>query len=171
MAKIIVAFSDRQLARQISQGLEAAGAEVFRVCATGGEVMRAFALCQDGVLVCGTRFPDGTADALAWDLGKRALVLAVGKAEQIELCEHPDLFTLKTPFSLRELTASVNMLVQLHYKRLPHRAGAEKGLVDQAKEKLMREKGMTEAEAHQYLQKESMRRGVKMTDSARDVVG
>lgn len=170
MAKIVVAFSDRQLARQISQGLEASGFEVFRVCSTGSEVMRAFAVCQDGVLICGTRFPDRTADALAWDLEKRALVLVVGKGEQLALCEHPEIYTLRAPFSMRELAASVNMLLQMHSKRLPRRSGIEKSLVDQAKEKLMRERGLTEPEAHQLLQRESMRRGVKMTDSAHRIL-
>ena len=170
MAKIIVAFAEKQTARQIAQGLETAGIEVFHICATGNEVMRAFNICEDGVLVCGARFPDRTADQLAWDLGERVLILVAGRPEQLELCEQPALYTLQTPFSMRELAASVHMLLQMHYKRLPHRSGGEKELVERAKEALMREKGLTEQEAHAFLQKESMRLGAKMQDCARAVL-
>jgi AmiR/NasT family two-component response regulator len=170
MAKIVVAFRDKQVTRQISETLEAAGYEVFRTCSTGNEVMRAFGICQDGLLICGARFQDRTADALAWDLGKRAVILVIGRADQAEACEHPDIYFLKTPFYKHELTATVNVMLQMHYKRLPHRSVSERDLIDRAKEILMRRCGMTEKEAHQFLQKESMRRGVKMLDSAQKIL-
>lgn len=170
MAKIMVAFADKQIARQIAQGLETAGIEVFRACATGSEVMRAFNLCGDGVLICGTRFPDRTADQLAYDLGERALILVVGKAEQLERCEHPGVYTLQAPFSMRELAASVQLLMQMHYKLLPHRKSDEKAIIDRAKAQLMREQGLTEPEAHTWLQKESMRRGESMTRCAQGIL-
>ena len=170
MAKMMVAFADKQTARQIAQGLEAAGLPVFRTCATGNEVMRAFNLCEDGVLVCGTRFPDRTADQLAYDLGTRALLLAVGKAEQLENCEHPALYKLQAPFSMRELAASVQMLLQMHQKLLPHRMGDDKALIDRAKAALMRENGLTEPEAHKLLQKESMRSGETMLRCAQRIL-
>ena len=112
MAKIITAFRDRQTARQIAAALEASGLSVFRVCATGNEVMRAFNQCSDGILVCGTAFADRTVDSLCEDLGERALVLAVGRPENLDNCECPALFRLTSPFSRSELIASVNMLAQ-----------------------------------------------------------
>ena len=170
MAKMMVAFADRQIACQVAQGLEAAGLEVFRTCVTGNEVMRAFNLCEDGVLICGTRFPDRTADQLAWDLGGRALILVVGRAEQLENCEHPAVYTVQTPFSMRELAASVQMLLQIHYKHLPHRTGSDKEQIEQAKAALMRERGLTEPAAHQWLQKESMRSGETMLRCAQRIL-
>ena len=116
MAKIITAFGDRQIARQIAGALEASGLSVFRVCVTGNEVMRAFNQCNDGILVCGTSFADRTVDSLCEDLGERALV-------------------------------------------------------ERAKKKLMDEQHITEDQAHRLLQSESMRHGIKMTESARLVLG
>lgn len=170
MAKIIVAFSQKAVTRQTASVLEAAGFPVFRTCATGNEVMRGFQLCQDGILVCGTHFVDRTANDLAYDLGERALILAVGHADRLEVCDHPDVFTLCAPFSRGELTSAVSMLVQLHSKRMPRRPGAEKELIERAKRKLMQERSLTEAEAHRLLQQESMRRGVKMTQSALEIL-
>ena len=171
MAKIITAFRDRQTARQIAAALEASGLSVFRVCATGNEVMRAFNQCSDGILVCGTAFADRTVDSLCEDLGERALVLAVGRPENLDNCEYPALFRLTSPFSRSELIASVNMLVQLHGQRLPRRSGEERELVERAKRKLMDEQHLTEDQAHRLLQSESMRHGFKMTESARRVLG
>ncbi len=170
MAKIIVAFAQKAVARQAASLLDAAGFPVFRTCATGNEVMRAFNLCQDGILVCGTHFVDRTANDIAYDLDGRALILAVGKADQLAACDHPDLFTLCAPFSKGELTSSVSMLVQLHYKRLPCRPKEEKALIEKAKEKLMREQGLTEEQAHRLLQQQSMRLGVKLAREARRIL-
>lgn len=170
MAKLIVAFRDRQLTRRISHALETEGLEVFRACCTGNEVMRAFNICQDGILVCGTHFADRTVDTLAWDLGKRVLILAVGRAEQLELCEHPAIHRLQAPFSKRELAACVNALLREHYSRLPHRSEQEKTLIEAAKKILMQEFGLTEKQAHQSLQKESMRHGMKMVEGARRII-
>ena len=170
MAKIIVAFAQKAVTRQAASVLEAAGFPVFRTCATGNEVMRAFGLCQDGIVVCGTHFADRTVNDLAYDLGDRALILAVGHADRLEVCEHPDIFTLCAPFSKGELTSAVSMLVQLHYKRMPRRPEEEKELIERAKRRLMDERGMSEAQAHRLLQQESMRRGKKMAQSALEIL-
>ena len=49
--------------------------------------------------------------------------------------------------------------------------GEERDLVERAKKKLMDERHLTEEQAHRLLQSESMRHGVKMTESARRVLG
>lgn len=170
MAKIVVAFSRKDLNEQFSRALEAEGFEVFRTCVTGNEVIRAFNMCQDGILLCGFRFADRTADMLAADLGDRVLTLVVGKPEQLELCESYEIFKLVWPATRSELAGALRMLVQLHYKRLPHRSSEEKDLIEKAKKKLMEEKGCTEKEAHQTLQKISMRSGMKMSESAKQIL-
>ena len=171
MAKIITAFRDRQTARQIATALEASGLSVFRVCATGNEVMRAFSLCQDGILVCGARFPDRTADQLAEDLGPRAVILAADRPERLEMCEHPAIAKLAMPFSLSELVNAVEERVAAHDARMPRRNEADREIVERAKQKLMREHGLTETEAHRKMQKQSMQYGIKMADCARILLG
>ena len=97
MARIIVAFPDREAARKISAALEGAGYQIFRVCGTGNEVMRTFNQVQDGILVCAPRFPDRTADDLAEDLDGHVLILVIGRPEQLQLVEHPSIFRLRLP--------------------------------------------------------------------------
>lgn len=170
MAKIIVAFHDRERREQISALLESAGLSVLRTCATGAEVMRAFSSCQDGILVCGFRFPDRTLNDLCDDLGGRALVLAIGKPEVLANCENQDVFKLPSPVNRGALVGAVNMLVQLHYMRRPKRTADETHVINEAKHKLMQMHDISEAEAHQMLQRMSMRSGIRMTDSARSIL-
>ena len=105
-----------------------------------------------------------------YDLGSRALLLVVGKAEQLDNCEHPALYKLQAPFSMRELVASVQMLTQMHQKLLPHRVGDEKALIDRAKAALTRTRGLSEPEAHKLLQRESMRSGETMLRCAERIL-
>ena len=170
MAKIIVAFPDKQINRNITDMLEHAGLEVFRTCMTGNEVMRAFNQCQDGILITAVRFPDRTSDAIAYDLGSRALILVLGRAEQLALVEHPEVFHLKLPASAAEITASVNMLLQLHYKRMPHRSVQDKEDVTEAKQLLMDDYALTEPDAHRLMQKISMRLGMRMQETAKKIL-
>ena len=58
------------------------------------------------------------------------------------------------------------MLSQFHAMRMPKRGGEEKALIEQAKALLMRINGITEPEAHRHMQQYAMRRGMKMTDYA-----
>ncbi len=50
------------------------------------------------------------------------------------------------------------------------RCPEDEALLTRAKALLMERRGMTEAEAHRYLQKQSMNNGVKMADTARRVL-
>lgn len=170
MARIIVAFPEKETNRKIASVLESAGYQVFRTCMTGNEVMRAFTLCQDGVLICAARFQDRTADALAWDLGDQAVIMVIAKPDQMEMCEHPQIFRKTTPVGRLELLSAVDMLVQLHDHRMPRRGGKEEELIRQAKDKLQTEQGITEPEAHRMLQRYAMRHGMRLTECARRVL-
>ena len=53
----------------------------------------------------------------------------------------------------------------------PQRSQEEENLIRSAKELLMDRNGMTEEQAHRFLQKKSMDSGVKMVQTARLVLG
>ena len=133
MTNVIVAFATEEQCARCAAALEASGIAVSWRCTSFSGVKRAFTLCGDGVLVSACRLPDGTVDDLAWDLGERAIVVAVGKAAQLENCEHPKLFRLRVPCSQGELASAVDMLMQLMRMRQPQRSEAEKQTVAKAK--------------------------------------
>ena len=53
----------------------------------------------------------------------------------------------------------------------PRRTAEEETLLDRAKEWLMASHGLTEAQAHRWLQKQSMDHGVRIAEVARRVLG
>ncbi|MDD5897240.1 MAG: ANTAR domain-containing protein [Clostridia bacterium] len=170
MVKIIVAFSSGDQCALFASLLEEAGFAIYRQCTSGSEVRRAINQCHDGIVVCSTRLPDCTADELAWDLQDRAMMLVVGRPQQLELCEYPQLFRLSSPFSKGELTSALNMLTQFYQMKLPRRSPQEKQLIASAKEKLMQLEDMTEPEAHHVLQQLSMAKGIRLADAARSLL-
>ena len=170
MAKIIVAFSEEAQVEKIAGALEESGIAVYRRCRTGNEALRALSVCQDGVVVSGTKFVDRTADELAEDMGSRALMLAVGKPERLAMCENPGVFKLTAPFGRGELASAVRMLMQLQTMRAPHRSTEEEQLVLQAKRLLMELNGLSEPQAHRAIQRISMNLGLRMSDSARRII-
>lgn len=169
MVKIIVAFAKDEQCARVASALENVGLAVFRRCTSAGEVKQAFNQCGDGILIASCRLPDSTIDALAWDLGDRAVVLAVGSPAQ--LGEHPGIFKLAFPCSRGELTSAVSMLLQLYRMRLSAaRSAEEKQTIEKAKERLCRLKGMTEPQAHRFLQKSAMDRGMKLSEFAAKIL-
>ncbi len=166
MVKIIVAFAKDEKCAQVASILESAGFEVFRHCTSASEVKRALNQCGDGILITSCKLPDSTIDSLAWDLGNKAVILATGSPAQLELSEHPDIFKLAFPCSKGELTSAVNMLIQLHRMRLPHKSADEKQTIQKAKEYLMEKHHLSEPEAHHLLQKGAMDKGMKMAGFA-----
>ena len=170
MANVIVAFATQAQCARCAAALEAEGIPVACRCTSAGGVRRAFARCGGGVLVSACRLPDGAVDDLAWDLGEAVVVVAVGRAEQLENCEHPKLFRLRLPCSQGALASAVGMLLQLQRMRLPRRSEAERQTVAAAKALLMAKFSMTEPEAHHYLHKSAMDRGIKLAELAANIV-
>lgn len=161
---VVVAFSRPETAQRFAGALEAEGLSVLRVCTAGAQALRALEPCEDAVLVCGARLPDRTADELARDLDGRAAVLVAARPEWLALCEEPSLHQLALPASGTQLAAAVRAAVRP--ERPASRTADEGRLIGEAKRALMA-RGMTEAEAHRFLQRESMRLGVRMAVCAR----
>ena len=102
-------------------------------------------------------------------------MLMVAPQVRLELNENEGIFKLQSPVRRGELLASVRMLVQFQ-RYIPREKGParrdeeERKLIAQAKAVLMDRHGMTEEQAHRFLQKQSMDNGAKLTDTARLVL-
>lgn len=166
MNRIVVAFEGDKQRGLVQEALEGAGIPVRRACRSKAEAVRAVMDMGGGIVVCGFKLPDGTADEIAYDLGQTALVLVVSQSNLLDYCENPDLFKLPAPFSRGELVSSVRMLKQLEEMRLPRRSADDKLLIAEAKKRLMETLNMTESEAHKTLQRMSMASGEKLVKTA-----
>ena len=174
MERIVVAFTGEEARRKALRLLAAEGRTAAAVCASGAEVIRTVRQMGSAAVICGFRLRDMTADALAADLRGLAAVLAVARASHLELCGGENLFKLPVPASRSEFRAALGLLLDFEAARLRHPASGrreeDQRLIRQAKELLMDVSRMTEEEAHRFLQRRSMERGVRMAEAARWVI-
>ena len=172
---VIVAFEGSANSAKIKEILESGGEFSCLVCRSAAEVKRAAGKQQECIVVCGFKLADETCEELFHDLPAGCFMLMVGPRTRLELSETEGIFKLQSPMRRGELLASVRMLTQFQRyipreKGPARRGGEEQKLIAQAKAVLMDRHGMTEEQAHRFLQKQSMDNGAKLTDTARLVL-
>ena len=172
MDRVIVAFETEKTVQRVCETLTVAGIPVRSTCHTASEVIRNVRFMGGGVVVCGAKLPDATADQLTYDLDALACVLVVAKPEQLDFCENPHLFRLSLPINASALAASVRMLSQLSEMNLSAQKpdADERQIIERAKALLQATHGITEPEAHRYLQNQSMKTREKMANVAARII-
>ena len=175
METVIVAFEGEKTCHRIREILENAGAASCLLCHSAAEVKRLVHKQHISTVISGFKFPDDSAEGLFEDLPPSCAMLLLAVQSQLDLCGNEDIFKLASPVSKGDLIASVRMLIQMSHRLerfvRPRRTQEEKALIDQAKAVLMDRHGMTEEQAHRFLQKQSMDSGAKLLDTARLVLG
>lgn len=166
MGPIVVAFERQSNCDRIREVLESAGEFTCLTCRSAAQVKRAVAKLRLNLVVCGFKLADEGCESLYYDLPQRCAMLMVAPQAQLDLCTASGVLKLSAPVSRTELLAAVRPLVHSPARR----PEAEQALVDQAKAVLMAQKGMTEEQAHRFLQKRSMNQGARMADAARQVL-
>ena len=146
------------------------GYSVYRCCGSGSSLRRALSESEDSILIYLGLIPDCRPEELVWDYGDRVQILWIAKPAVLENCETPEIFRLTLPTSGQTVVGALEMLNQLHRRQMPRRLGADKELVEQAKEILMKQLHLTEPEAHHLLQKQAMDHSMKMTAYAARIV-
>jgi len=183
MKSVIIAFSNPLLTNWISTVLHRGGYNIEYSCKTAGEVVRVADFCTSPVVICGFQFPDMTAEDLEFTLGGRLAMLTVVLPHQRDLVERADMLIVPYPVSPMDLLQAVEQAERkaaVEAASMPatkagqikpaDRPAEEKLLILKAKALLMEKYQMTESQAHRFLQKSSMDRGLKLIDSARMVL-
>ncbi len=169
MAKFVVAFSDRPTGEKIAGMLRENGYEVLRVCVSGDEIRRAFRMIQDGILVSGYQFRDQRLDQIAEDLNEHIEILCISTAANTAKIESRRIFRTSGPVTRALLAAWCDMLTQLHYQNLPKKE-SDTDVIIQAKQQIMHDMKLSESEAHRYMQRISMRLGLRMSQVAERII-
>lgn len=166
MIRTIIALNDATLSDSIADVLTHRGITVRYRCQSGAEVIRAVREMDGGVVICTAKLRDMTAVELADCLDGQASLLVLAKSGQLALCDRDDLFTMTVPVRPAELIGAVTMLLQMDAMRaartIPKRSDDDQKDIEAAKALLMTRHGMTEDQAHRYLQQHSMRIGLRM---------
>lgn len=174
MDKVILAFEGERIIARVRDILENSGTAECLVCHSGAEVRRQVNKRHIPVVICGYKLRDETAESLCADLPLSCSVLVLAVQNLLDMIESEDVFRLAAPVSRSDLLSSVRMLTQMgrrvaRYTR-PKHSGEEKALIEKAKALLMDRNGMTEEQAHQFLQKKSMDSGTKLLQTAQMVL-
>ena len=172
MWKVIVAFENAANAARVKEILEASGDFSCLVCRSAAGVKRTVRKLRLRTVVCGFKLADQSCEGLFHDLPPGCAMLMVAPQARLDLCGAEGIFKLRSPIRRSELLTSVRMLAQFQRpatksRRPAQRSEEEQALVARAKAVLMDRHGMTEEQAHRFLQKQSMDAGAKLTDTAK----
>ncbi len=174
MTRTVVAFDNAEARGKVAGMLEKADVQVRYQCGTGGEAAGAVKTMGGGVVICGYRLRDMSADDLADELEGLAYLLVMATPPQLELLGSGTAFRMPLPVTPGEFRGSVNILLQMDEIRsrrnIPRRSEADEAVITEAKVLLMQRNFMTESEAHRYLQHKSMESAMKMADMARKIL-
>ena len=174
MVNVIVLFPKSSDAKNIRNVLMRSGIEVTAVCTSGSQVIHRIGDLDEGLLVCGYKYSDMMYDELREYLPKDFAMLVVTSRTHLEELNISGVPCLPMPIKVYALVEKVQgMLAEIvlektrRRKKLRERTPEQKALIEEAKSIIMQNNGMTEAEAHSYLQKYSMDSGMNMVNTAK----
>lgn len=174
MDQVIVAFESEKTCRRVADILESAGTASSLICRTGDQVRRYANKQHITVVICGYKLGEETAEDVLSDLPAECAMLLLAPQSRLDMVHSDRMFRLSAPAARSELIASVRMLLQLGEQEnlfRPRRNQAEQEQIKAAKLLLMDRYGLTEEQAHRFLQKKSMDAGMKLSQTARLVLG
>lgn len=174
MEQVLLAFEGNRTNERVRDMIEASGLAECTICRSAGEVKRLVYQQQVTAVICGYKLRDETAQELRDDLPQFCSLLVIAMQNMLDMIDSEDIFKLAAPVSKGDLLASIRMLLQLGHRMeryiRPQRPRKEKEIIETAKGVLMDRHGMTEAQAHRFLQKKSMDSGVKLIQTAQMVL-
>lgn len=182
MKSVIIAFSNPLLSNWATAILHRGGYNIEYSCKTAGDVVRVADFCTSPVVLSGFQFTDMTAEDLVDTLGGRLAMVTVVLPHQLDLVERQDMKIVPYPVSPMDLLSAVEQAARdaavaatsdraaVGKLRPAERPAEEKLLILKAKNILMEANFLTESQAHRFLQKSSMDRGLKLIDAARMVL-
>lgn len=187
MTGIVVVFPRMEDARAIKNLLVKSGFAVHAVATTGAQAITSLEDLDDGIVVSGYKLADMMYHELSECLPERFMMLLLASRQHLSECGYNrnrecdcdagNLTCLSMPMKVHELVDAVRGLErQCERNRKKRRENPrekspeEIALIEQAKELLMEKRGMTEMQAHKYLQKCSMDSGRSIAESAQMVL-
>lgn len=167
MKDIIIAYPVKETAMQLRSLLESEGYHVSYVCALGSSVLSIAHNLNEGVVICASILSDMGAGVLAENLPYGFDVVALSKNGIPEYMGN--LVSLPLPVNKAEFLQTVAVLVSTR-SSFTQRKNDESEIISNAKLILMNANGITESQAHKYMQQESMRTGKKLMDLAKEII-
>ncbi len=177
MIDIIVVFPKQEDANAIKNLLMRNGYNVASVCTSGAQVMSVIDEMDYGIVVCGYKFNDMLYSELYEYLPDTFQMLLIASRAKMEVGISDGVVSVEMPLKAYDLLDTLEMMSQALQRikkkgrnKPKERNVAQKAIIDEAKQLLMKNRNMTEEEAHRYIQKNSMDSGTNMVETARMVL-
>ncbi|MEE1313898.1 MAG: ANTAR domain-containing protein [Lachnospiraceae bacterium] len=177
MINVIVLFPKPSDAKNIRNVLMRSGIDVTAVCTSGSQVISRIGDLNEGLIVCGYKYTDMIYHELREYLPKEFEMLVIASRVHWEELQYQDIYCLSMPIKVYALVEQVQQILEKivvrkrkQKKKLKERTPEQKALIEEAKSIIMQNNGMTEAEAHSYLQKYSMDSGMNMVETAKMIL-
>ena len=172
MERVVLAFSKYETADKIKIMLDGSGYEVYAVCQSKAELLRAVVDCDEVLVIMGYKLPDAVADDVFEDLRDGQKLMSIVKAERQGEIYNQDIFVVTLPVNRQILINSIETFVGIieRRKHRKKRTFEEEKIIESAKAYLMENHLMTEEQAHRFIQKRSMDTGAKFIDTAKAIL-
>lgn len=167
MKDIIIAYPVKDTALQIRSLLESEGLHVSYVCALGSSVLGIAQELKEGVIVCSSILSDMSAGNIAEHLPVGFDVVALSKNGRESYMGN--LINLTLPINKNEFLETVAVLAYSK-SAFTRRREDEQDYISNAKLILMNSRGISEIQAHKFLQQESMKTGKKIVQLAKEII-
>ena len=173
MTNIIVVLPKLEEAKGVKNILVRSGFQVTGICTTGTQAISQADGLNDGIVICSYKLADMIYTELHEDLPEGFEMLLMASQNLISECYGNGIVCLSMPIKAADLVDTVNLMYDKLYYQMKRakskpaiRTEEEKQVITHAKLMLMQQKGMTEEEAHKYLQKKSMDNGTNLVETA-----
>lgn len=177
MASLVVVFPKAEDAKNIRRLLVRGGYDVAAVCTSGAQALSAADHLGSGIIVCGYRYPDMLYTELFENLPSSFGMLLIASPRAVGEGVADGVVSVTMPLHAAELFESLEAVAAEVDRRrrkrrtMPlQRSDREKQVIQEAKTMLMERNGISEEEAHRYLQKTSMDSGTNLVETAQMVL-
>ena len=169
MGSIIIAMPGRADSVRLREILMRSGQYAdIAIASHGAEILRFSKTREVSLIICTRRFSDMGYEELVSSLPETVRVLLLTKDAALTPFSS-SVSKLLMPFRAEELIAATGNLLSESLrkkKRKPSRSPEEQKKINQAKQVLIEQRGMSEPEAYRYLQKTSMDTGRSFLETA-----
>lgn len=177
MNNVVIAFPKMEIAKNIKKILASSGYSVAAVCTSGAQALSSMEGLSTGIIVCGYRFVDMMYTEMYDYMPPGFQMLLIASKEVIMERNVDNLVSISTPLRVHELLQTMEMMdytVTRRRKKMrkqpKQRTEEEKETILKAKRLIMARNGMSEEEAHKYIQKRSMDNGVDIVETAQVIL-
>lgn len=177
MTSIIIVFPKAEDGKSIKNLLVRHGYDVAAVCTRGSQVLNYTDMMNNGIVICGYKFPDMYYTDLKDTLPDDFDMLLLASDRVCGECRDENIICVTMPLRVQDLMSTLEMMCMNQDRKRKkrkakpkQRSEAERKVLWEAKEILMERNHMSEEEAHRYIQKCSMDSGTSLTETARMVL-